>query len=459
MINLQLFEKGRFTIVRISMVHYRAVWRTFKPFALAIALVAAVCSGHVANADEDTGKDIQLTKPVTGATVRETVPILLPRAATPSSGYVTITIDGQFIKAAALPDDAQGTVYLWDTKAPYTLPEDPDRKLYVLDGDHTITIRVFNRDNSIYGTAIARVRVANTIPELKDGLKLAYKWQNSTDAKYHRTSTLELLNSSAGLPPDTIQKSDVYFKRTVEDTEANGDVLLRDQVLNDGVIINHGTVAYVQIGYTLKGRMRTVSISGATMKNNPPLSAAGSHFGFGIPAFPPRRVQVGDSWQAPIEGSLQWAVEHPTLMRGTARLDAFEWQDGYPCAKIIETYNGVAKFDIDTPQADAADIQGANVNIIRTVWFAYTYGKLVHISTDMKVDANLTSAQVTALGGSSTSPAAAAPDTAGLNPFTPPTGVNSVGNFAPQPGTSVNTGQARAQVSFHVTEEIVLASR
>jgi hypothetical protein len=445
----------------MPVVRFRSVV-TLANFALkavlAVLIGCAVASG-IAHADDDKGKDLPFTSPVTGATVRESVPVRIARAALPTSGYATVTIDGNFIKATALPDDDSGTIYVWDTKAPYTLPDNPDQKLYVSDGDHVITVAIYNRDNTVYGTASAKVRVSNTIPELKDGLKLVYKWQNSQDVKFHRTSELDIVNSSSGLPPDTVQKSDVYFRRTVEDTENGTDVLIRDQVQPDGVVTTSGAPGYVQSKYQLKGRLRTVSASGVTLRNNPPLSTVGSHYGFAVPAFPPRRVQVGDSWQAPIEVALQWASEHPTVLRGTGRLDSFEWQDGYPCAKVIENYTGPARLEIDSVTGDVPAIQGANVQVTRTVWFAYTSGKLIHVSTDMKVDASLTTGQVSAIGGDPGKQAPPAPDPAGVNPFTPPTGPNSVGNFAPQPGTSINTGQAHGDVSFHVSEEIAMVSR
>lgn len=151
--------------------------------------------------------------------------------------------------------------------------------------------------------------------------------------------------------------------------------------------------------------------------------------------------------------SLQWACERPTALRGTARLDSFEWEDAYPCAKIIETFSGPATFNLYSPSGDIPPVQGATVKVTRTVWFAYTSGRLIHISTDAKVDATMTSGQIGALGGE-LSQQAPAQDAAGINPFTPTAGPNPAGNMGQLPGPSTDTGQAKAQVSFHITEEL-----
>ncbi|MDR3709824.1 MAG: hypothetical protein P4L33_16130 [Capsulimonadaceae bacterium] len=427
-----------------------AVQAAFLLSAFSCLLIGSlVCA--IARADDDTGKDLQFISPLDGATIRETIPVRLPRADYPPTGYLTITIDGNFIQATALPDTGD-VAYLWDTKGSYALPNNPDQRVFITDGDHTIMVKVFNRDNTILGTAVAKVRVANTIPELKDGVKLVYRWQSSPDLRYHRTSSIEMVNSNPGVAADPVQKSDVQFRRMVEDSEG-GEFLIRDMVQDNGIVITKGAAAYVQTAYALKGRLRTVNATGATVKESRPINPGGSHFGFSVPSFPPRRIQVGDSWQSTIETSLQWACEHPTRLKGSAHLDSFEWQDGYPCAKIVETYSGLADYSIDAATNDVPPVTGTTVQLTRTVWFAYTSGRLIHVSTDATVNATMTSVQVAALGGD-LSRQAAAPDTAGVNPFTPGAAPNPAGNMGVIPGASIDTGQAKAQVTFHITEEI-----
>ncbi len=56
-----------------------------------------------------------LRQPLNNATVRETVPIRVPRNLLSQAGYASITIDGQFRGAQAIPDRGD-VVYQWDTK-------------------------------------------------------------------------------------------------------------------------------------------------------------------------------------------------------------------------------------------------------------------------------------------------------------------------------------------------------
>ena len=416
--------------------------------ALALACLVLVLTAYAASKADDSGVKTFDLKPLDGATIRETVPVIVPRAAYPDTGYLTITVDGNFVEATAFPDEGN-VVYEWDTKAPYTLPNDPDKKLYLVDGDHTITVTLYNRDNSVAAAATSKVRINNTIAELKDGVKLIYQWGKAQDSFYHRVSELDEVDPNLGVPPTPIQKADIQFRRTVEDSDG-GDYLIRDAVLDTGIITTSGTPTYVKTAYSIKGRMRTVNVSGVTVSNNLPINASGNHFGFPIAAFPGRRIQVGDSWEAPIETSLQWACEHPTVLRGNGRLDSFEWENGYPCAKIIETYTGPATFNID----GVSPVDGANVDLTRTIWFAYTSGRLIHISTDEKVDATMTSSQVAALGGSTAPQQAPAQVAGGVNPFTPGPGPNPGGNMGQLPGPSTDSGESKAQVTFHVTEDI-----
>ena len=155
---------------------------------------------------------------------------------------------------------------------------------------------------------------------------------------------------------------------------------------------------YVEQAYSLKGKSRTVDAYGLTIRNELPISS-GSHFGFDIPQFSRRRVQVGDAWETSIPLSLQWAVEKPTIVRGSARLDAFEWEDHYPTAKIVENYEGPATIAIEAVGAEAVPpVQNVNVKLTRIVWFAYGLGRVVRETSDMKVDGNFTAAQAGALG-------------------------------------------------------------
>ncbi|HEX5322908.1 MAG TPA: hypothetical protein VFW40_03920, partial [Capsulimonadaceae bacterium] len=198
------------------------------------------------------------------------------------------------------------------------------------------------------------------------------------------------------------------FDRSVEDV-TGGQYLIRDLVEPNGYITDHGASSLVQTAYNLKSKYRTVSSSGVTLVNNVAFTP-GDHFGFPVPQFPNRRVNIGDSWESHIQVALGWSAIHPTTITGTAKLDSFEWQNGYPTAKIIETYDGPATFDLTMNESTqnqataqgqprAQTVDASNVHISRTIWFAYNSGRIVHMETSMTVSADMTAEQVTALGG------------------------------------------------------------
>jgi hypothetical protein len=446
------------------MINLRSLANAGRLMPCALALLCSLTlftSSRIVRADGDAGgKDLQLIKPLTGATVREKVPVSIAKAALPDGGYASISIDDTFIEAVPVPDNGD-QLYDWDTKAPYSLPNDPDKKLLVQDGNHTIAVTIYNRDNTVFGTANATVRVANAIPELKDGVTLRYKWGNFS-AKYSQKFHLEQLNSSSGLPPTTIQKSNVVFARQIEDQHSS-TAEISDKALSGGTVTLKGVDSYVQSIYNLLPKEREIKTDGVVLTTTRS-TRIGDHYGFLVASLPSRRVQVGDSWQVPIEFSLTWANDKTSQIQGTARLDSFEWQDHYPCAKIVESYNGNATLFIPQPSSQTPQqiniggsatanqvppITGAIVHLTRTLWFAYEAGILVHVSTDATVNASVTSNQAAALGGDVTGGSNPIPDNGGqINPFTP-------GGYAQPSGNAGGNAQASAPLSFHVSEEIV----
>jgi len=67
---------------------------------------------------------IQIASPFNKAIVRESVPVKLREF--PQGGYVSISIDGRFVTAQAVPSNPHAAVYLWDTKAGYVAADAPD---------------------------------------------------------------------------------------------------------------------------------------------------------------------------------------------------------------------------------------------------------------------------------------------------------------------------------------------
>lgn len=428
-------------------------WRSPKPiWLMALLASAALCLATSAVraqtplAQDVGGQKLRLMQPLDGATVRETVPIRISRAVLPSGGYATVIIDGVFRTAREVP--AKGDLlYDWDTKGSFTTPDDPDQPQYTQDGPHEIEVQVYDHDGALVGVADAHVRVANKITALPDGVKLVYRWRLDQVQQYQYNATLSNDQSDNGGAKETIQDASLKFDRSVEDA-TGGQYLIRDLVLPNGFLTTGGNPVFIQSAYDLKSRYRTVNSFGEVLVNNVPFSP-GDHFGFPIPQFPGRRVNIGDSWESHMEIALGWNALHPTMITGTAKLDSFEWQNGYPTAKIIETYDGPATFRLnqqEAPQATLAannqntlgPINASDIHITRTIWFAYNSGQLIRVETDMTVNANMSTEQVAALGATGQGGLAEAGGPAGFgadrgNPGGPPPGFNPYAE-GPPPG-------------------------
>jgi hypothetical protein len=300
----------------------------------------------------------------------------------------------------------------------------------------------------------------------------------------------------------------------VEDFEKkSGSATIGDRVSDDNsTITTRGEKIYLQSLYKFGDRLRDITSTGKLIRPIEPSSNL-AHFGFAIPVLPARRVQIGDSWETPIEFTLQWGSEKPTTVTGTARLDSFEWQDNYPCAKIVESYDGPATLYINPPtsqsgggmqgmpmqggmgmqpmqggmgmpmqggmgmqpmqrgggsmpginyrngEANGANgqmippISGANIHLTRIVWVAYESGLLVHVTTDVTVNGTVTAVQASAIGAGQNQQMQMQnrnQDEGETNPFTPG------GYTPPTPGMSLGNGQTSAPITYQISEEIII---
>jgi len=423
--------------------------RWCKPLTAALASILALLAiltigAGRASADVNT---FTLIQPLNNATVRETVPIRVPRAMLNQASYATVTIDGQFRGAQAVPG-AGTVIYRWNTKGSATTSGQSAQEASAPDGSHTILVSLFDKDSNEVARATSTVRVLNNIVSLPDGVHLAYKWHPDEVITYTFGGDMKRTDeqdanatdaSGAPLPAVSgdLQSVSLHFDRSVEDMSSDG-IMLRDHVLDNGTVTSGGSTmgamypgqdsgtptgaggTPIQSVYDLASKYWTVDSLGDVVVDNKPI-AGGDHFGFPITQLPPRRVNIGDSWQCDIMASLQWSTEHLTVLHGQARLDSFEWQDGYPTAKITESYSGPAKFTVESSQGDLPPINADSVNLTRTVWFAYEAGMVVRSVTTMNSVNMMGSDQIAALGASAT---AAGPQEGGMPPMgMPPMGM------------------------------------
>ena len=290
---------------------------------------------------------IHVLNPVDGAVVREIVPIRVAKSDLPANGYVSVSIDGQLRSARVLPDSGD-TVYLWDTKAP-VITSNTDASAvptYVADGAHVINVNIYqnvpDKPGILVGSQTINVELANKITTIPpNGVTMRYKFALYNKYHYSRNS---LLNETVGNEDPSVTHAKFLFDRTVEDV-SGGDAFLRDQVLPKGFIQHDGATQTITAAYNLKSKFRTYTTEGRQVDEFKPLTP-GTHLGFSIPALPERRVSIGDSWQAPVSVSMKWTGNDPATFTAEARLEDFEWQDRYPCARIRETYTGPMTFTV-----------------------------------------------------------------------------------------------------------------
>ncbi len=337
---------------------------------------------------------IQIAQPYNKAVVRESVPIKLRDF--PLGGYVSISIDGKFVTAQALPKSRSLPVYVWDTKATYTDPDQPDTPKTYKDGAHAITITVYNAQNKLVGQDTVAVQVADKINlSASSGIRIAYPWKTGLTLRYQRRTTLTATptDAPASTSAQVLQQSLLRYSRSVENV-SGGTALIRDEIIPvDKSVRPKAFVSYVAtrgqsqaLGSSAHAQYREVDSRGRVLSK---LTAqnTGESVGFSIPVLPPRRISVGAHWESPVQITLDWTSPTPATVTATSTLVDFEWQDRYPTAKIRETYEGPANFS-PTAGSVLPALAGREIKFERLIYFAYNAGRVVRTQTTISLVSN-----------------------------------------------------------------------
>jgi len=343
----------------------------------------------VADATVAPASAIQITLPFNKAIVRESVPIKLKEF--PDGGYVSVSIDDHFVTAQALPKSRTAPVYIWDTKASYTTPDQPDQPLTYADGTHAITISVFDAQNNFVGKDSVSVQLANKIAmSASQGIKLAYPWKTNLTLRYQRRTELDAIPTDGSNSKQALQQSLLRYVRTVENS-TGGSFLIRDEIIPvDKTNHSPSFVSYVDTrgltqalgnDFDIRAFYRVVDTRGDVLSTMGAQNG-GNQIGFSIPVLPPRRVSIGAHWDTPVNMTLDWTSPNPTTVTATGTLEDFEWQDRYPTAKIRETYSGPANF-VPGPGSVLPLIQAQDVRFERVIYFAYNAGRIVRMETTL----------------------------------------------------------------------------
>lgn len=344
-----------------------------------------------------SAQQIEIKRPLDGATVRETVNILVPAGNIPEGGFLSCSIDGRFRCALATKTENDDSfVYRWDTKAEDPNLELPEDQRKPRDGKHTITVQSYDPSGKKFGegkTISVYVKNNASADMPSEGLKLRYKQVIGGLTKYKFKFTLDVKSiqgatdvaASAG---EAVEGTEGTIKRSIEDILPDAKMLVRQKLQGMLRIYQSGqavpaTWILPKAGYDIEDSLGQIF---SVMKS----VSSGDAVTIDLPNLPSERVRIGDTWSQ-LEKVFRNVItgESATLM-ATNTLEGLEWENGHPCAKIRTTFAGNARIPISSVFVEPIPVTGEIVT-----YFDYRIGKVisstVHAKADASVDQNVVS--------------------------------------------------------------------
>lgn len=329
-----------------------------------------------------------IVRPQDGARVREVVQIRFPIRSMPQGGFIGVSINGKFVEAvapAALDTDRERGhyIYRWDTK-----------RLNVPDGEHTIELTLYSNPEGgsgarVLGRSSVRLQVENEIKVPAEGIPLRYRWTPGKTYRYDLKATIKEINEVqySGLTPEETILNDFSFKGDLAVLDFRNSLgLISWTPVPPGIEIEGGQVnvitsdrmapVYQEVETT--GRVR-YQVSRAADSQQ---AEVYYYWVEDLPLLPPRRYKPGDRWSATI------AINNP-LRSGeaseignqipvAARLERFEWEQGYKCAKIVYEFTGNIPITLDL---GGVQLEKPKSIVRREVYFAYDLGQVIRVKT------------------------------------------------------------------------------
>lgn len=358
--------------------------------------------------------DIQIGRPLDGATVRETVNILVPAASVPKGGFVSYSVDGQF-KTASYEQtaDKANYVFRWDSKE-----IDPDTNLKMEqrlphDGKRIISVQAYDKNGIKSGkskqiTIYVKNNASADMPA--SGLKLEYRYIPGASARYkiHSAITVKSIqgDTSVASKLGIIGGKEFVFKRTVEDIVSRNTAMIRQRFDGNVTDLNGGTPV-IDTSIVPKSSYRIEDAHG-NVSSVIHWPSSGKIVTVDMPKLPVKRIKIGDTW------TLKQRILRDPLSEDSAgfstvnTLEGLEWEGGYPCAKIKTSFTGSVKIPDTTLVKDDLTVTGETIT-----YFAYRIGKMITSTTtataELTVDASTASSLTSrtsksSSGGTSTMP-------------------------------------------------------
>ena len=341
---------------------------------------------------------VQIARPLDGATVRETVKIIVPASSVPSGGYVSIEISGRRRSAMAKDPDSDTFIYQWDTKG-----LDPDARLPLdarqpQEGAHTIAVQAYDAAGRKLGDPKEiSVTVKNKAPELMpaSGLLLRYTHKIGSSSKYRFRTETNLANISgatelAATIGQAIEAADLVIAQSTEDLRPDGSALVR-QKLDGAIKIGSGGRMVPIPNVKAKAAYRIEDGCGRTIGSIESI-AEGTKVVVEMPNLPVQRVRIGDSWVDVDNVFQDWSSGSNMAMSCNSTLEGVEWEGGYPCAKIKTVFSGTKQLPNSPVLTEPVPIKGE-----RITYFAFQVGKVINCDTSVTITADVDPNTVTSM--------------------------------------------------------------
>lgn len=336
---------------------------------------------------------IRIARPLDGATVRETVNIMVPVSAVPAGGFVGFYVDGQFRCASSeqIRNDAY-FVYRWDTKAtnPDTSLSDDVRK--PREGKHTVAVQAYDgpegyqRKVGSPATIVVYVKNSASMDMPAKGLKLAYSYKTGSTSKYQFRNTMTIQSiqgdSTISASGDLTTGVQGTVTRNVVDLMSRSTAMIRQKLVGDLMQIAQGsavpdrTRTYRSV-YQVEDDLGHVDSVMAS-------SAPGLGITVEFPVLPSRSVRIGDTWEARERVLRNVMTGKATAMKTVSTLEGLEWQGGYPCAKIRTVFSGEVKLPYTDVVTEPVSLNGEMLSYV-----AYKVGKLISAGCTVNAEATV----------------------------------------------------------------------
>lgn len=387
-----------------------------------IVLALAICASTAVWAQNFT-----IRRPLDGATVRETVPIRIPKKGIQDGSYIGIYVNDQFLEAILPPVVGEDYVYSLNTQA---------RKL--ADGPAKIEAVLFVDNNGkpqVVGRTSVNVKIDNytSIKVPAEGIKLRYKFTPGAEKVYKFDFAQEVSMISQaqaqlnGRPPiissDETNIRILYATDNAYATKAGKEGLLRLQMLPEkgkdyALIVPPGQTETKRIDSEQMSPvyMRVTDVGREVFGNVPVFFGVEGSNGappvfeyypiLPLPVLPTKPVKVGDVWQATqlfanVEDRAFESNKLTIAIPARGELEGVTWFKGMPCA-IVHTVIALGANDLKNMK-NLNQIKGdaSNVKLEGRIWFALDRGAVARMEVELSQESLVDAGAAPSAGGGS----------------------------------------------------------